>query len=278
MKNWLSQKIQKSWVVQNFIYDLNPTPENFIRSKWLHYHFCKNGQTFITPAIYLDNLAKDIEHESLKFKSANKKSLICLLVKKILESNEKKNELIALFEKHEISNGDIQAVLNQAGIADTKNHVEKEKQLPQPLDEIKTDIINSYKEEEIDDKKNIEVSDSKEKQKEENENIAKPTIHMRTYFIATHLLLELQNDEAKYISFTYNAKEFKDFIIANFKAETISEQRLGGFKNFSYKEALKGNQGKIGQMKPQFKQIVENPELFGKAVSEKANKIIKEFT
>jgi hypothetical protein len=31
----------KNWVIQGFRYDFNPTPYNYIKSRWSHFHFCK---------------------------------------------------------------------------------------------------------------------------------------------------------------------------------------------------------------------------------------------
>ena len=93
----------KNWVIQGFRYDINPSPYNYIKSRWSHFHFCKKEDPTITAALYLDNLAGEINHEISKQTSVNKKSLTLSVIKKILENKKAKQELVALFEKREMS-------------------------------------------------------------------------------------------------------------------------------------------------------------------------------
>ena len=78
---------------------INPTPYNYIKSRWSHFHFCKKEDPTITASLYLDNLAGEVNHEISKQTSVNKKSLTLSVVKKILENKKAKQELVALFEK-----------------------------------------------------------------------------------------------------------------------------------------------------------------------------------
>ncbi len=69
----------------------------------------------------------------------------------------------------------------------------------------------------------------------------------------------------------------KEFITIKFKAYKISG-RIADMKSFSYKKILsvKNNEGAKGQLKPQLKQIANNPALFGNDVSAFAENILIE--
>jgi len=65
--------------------------------------------------------------------------------------------------------------------------------------------------------------------------------------------------------------------VSKFKANKISG-RIADMKSFSYKKILSGknNEGAKGQLKPQLKQIANNPALFGNDVSAFAESLLKE--
>ena len=50
----------KNWVIQGLRYDINPSPQNYIKSRWSHFHFCKKEDPTITASLYLDNLASEV--------------------------------------------------------------------------------------------------------------------------------------------------------------------------------------------------------------------------
>ena len=74
----------KNWVIQGILYDINPSLFNYIKSRWYHFHFCKNEDPTITASLYLDNLAGEVNHEISKQTTVNEKSLILSVIKKIL--------------------------------------------------------------------------------------------------------------------------------------------------------------------------------------------------
>ena len=76
----------KNWVIQGLLYDINPSPLTYIKSRWYHFHFCKKEDPTITASLYLDNLAGEVNHEISKQTSVNKKSLTLSVIKKILEN------------------------------------------------------------------------------------------------------------------------------------------------------------------------------------------------
>jgi hypothetical protein len=151
----------KNWVIQGFLYDISPSPHNYIKFKWYHFYFCKKDDPSITASLYLDNLADELKHEIATQTSVNKKSLTLAVIKKILENKETKQELTVFFERKQagIINEEIKQLLNQVSF-----------------------LLNS--------------SPTIRKQITEIEE--PPTITdfpVRTYAIATHIYLEINNNE-----------------------------------------------------------------------------------
>ena len=233
----------KNWVIQGLRYDYNPTPYNYIKSRWSHFHFCKMEDPTITAVLYLDNLASELNHEISKQKSVNKKSLSLSVIKKILENKKANRELIILFEKKQIgSNEEIKEFLDRIAplIQDSLNKDEP------PADTGETSIAAE--------------------------------LPVRTYVIATHIYLELNNNELHYETLIRDTTALKEFITAKFKAGKLSA-RISDMKSFSYKKILAGknNDGAKGQLKPQIKQIVANPLIFGNDIATFAENILKDY-
>jgi hypothetical protein len=232
----------KNWVIQGLLYDINPSPHNYIKSRWYHFHFCKKEDPTITGSLYLDNLADEVTNEMAKQTSVNKKSLTLSIIKKILGNNKAKQELVTLFEKRQIT-------LNE--------------EIKEFLDRIAPLIRDSFNKEEF-------ITDNEEP-------IPSAGLPVRTYVIATHIYLELNHNELHYETLIRDTTAIKEFIIAKFKARKLSA-RIADMKSFSYKKILAGknNDGAKGQLKPQLKQIVINPSIFGKEVSAFAENILKD--
>jgi hypothetical protein len=229
----------KNWAIQGLLYDLKPSPANYIKFKWHHFHFCKRDDPTIGASLYLDNLVEEVKNDVIGHKSVNKKSLTLAVIKKILESNEAKRELIALFENK-------QTDLNEA--------------IKQFLNKVSASINSS-----------TAVLEDLDK------GVATAEFPVRTYLIATHIYLEINHNELHYETLVRDITALKEFITAKFGAQKISG-RIADMKSFSYKKILAGknNEGAKGQLKPQLKQIAGNPEVFGKAVSAFAENILKE--
>ncbi|MCA6450281.1 MAG: hypothetical protein IM598_15780 [Chitinophagaceae bacterium] len=225
----------KNWLWQSIKYDLKPTPENFIKFKWCHFVFCRNEDRSISAGLYLTSLLNEIKNELAKHKSVNKKSLTLSVIQNILQNPGTKNEMIILFESAQVSDEAIKAFLNN----------------------ITTDQTN---------KEDADL--------DAGENKAE-SFHTRTYIIATHLYFEINNDESQYYTLMQDTQAFKKFLKQTFKATNLSG-RLSKLKSFSYKHVLKGknNDGEKGQLKPQFKQIISHPEIFGADVSRRAEEIL----
>src|SRR4029079_6367352 len=232
----------KNWVIQGLLYDINPSPLTYIKSRWYHFHFCKQEDPTITASLYLDNLIGEINHETSKQTSVNKKSLTLSVIKKILENKIAKRELVEIFEKKQVANTE---------------------EIKKYLDRIAILIQDSLHKEEF---------------TTDNQEPGVPAqLPVRTYVIATHIYLELNNNELHYETLIRDTTALKEFITAKFKAGKLSA-RIADMKSFSYKKILAGknNDGAKGQLKPQLKQIIANPPIFGKDVSSFAEKIFKD--
>ena len=233
----------KNWVIQGIIYDINPSPYNYIKSRWYHFHFCKKEDPTITASLYLDNLTSEINHEISKQTSVTKQSLTLAVIKKILENKKAERELAELFEKKPVAlNNDIKRYLDRTAIL---------------------------------------IQDSLNKDqfiKDNDEPRVLAELPVRTYVIATHIYLELNNNELHYETLIRDTTALKEFITAKFKAGKLSS-RIADMKRFSYKKILAGknNDGARGQLKPQLKQIVNNPLIFGKDITTFAENLLENY-
>ncbi len=231
----------KNWAVLGLLYDLHPSPYNYIKFKRQHFSFCKKDDPTITASLYLDNLAGEIKNNIAKESSVNKKSLTLAVIKKILENKGAKQEFIALLEKQSTAiNDEIKRFLNTVSSLVHNLPVEKEQ---------------------------ITV-------KEEVQPAA--VLPARAYAIATHMYLEINNNELHYETLIRDTAALKEFITATFKASKISG-RIADMKNFSYKKILTGknNTSAKGQLLPQIEQIADNPEIFGEDVAAFAGNILE---
>jgi len=229
----------KNWTIQGLRYDFSPTPLNYIRSRQSHYQFCKKADPTLTADLYLDNLSDEITHEIAKHTTVNKKSLTLSLFKRILNDYKQKETLATLFSRENLTKEEITAFLRS-------------------LSTNPEDIVN--KGSNYDPQKTV-----------------KPELPVRAYLIASHIYLELHNNELHYESLIRDTTAMQEFIKSKFQADHLSK-RLSDMKNFNYKSILKGknNSSVVGQLKPQFKQISSNPEIFGIDVSRFAAKVLAE--
>ncbi len=226
----------KNWLWQSIKYELKPTPENFIKFKWRHFIFCRNEDRTISADLYLTGLQNEIKNELAKHKSVNKKSLTLSVIQNILQNPGTKKEMTILFEAAQVTDETIKIFLNNI-TADQTNKEEAD----------------------------LDAGENKA-----------DSFHTRTYIIATHLYFEINNDESQYYTLMQDTQAFKKFLEQTFQATNLSG-RLSKLKSFSYKHVLKGknNDGEKGQLRPQFKQIISHPEIFGADVSRRADEILK---
>ncbi|HEU0227561.1 MAG TPA: hypothetical protein VFQ86_07480 [Arachidicoccus soli] len=105
--------MSKNWLIASIRYDLKPTLDNYIRSRFAHFKFCARKNTVIDASTYLDNLSGEIKKQLNDFKSTNKNTLILTVVEKDLTNRGALGEMVSLFEKAEISKKDIYAVFGK---------------------------------------------------------------------------------------------------------------------------------------------------------------------
>jgi hypothetical protein len=228
----------KNWTIQGLRFDMSPTPLNYIRSRQSHYFFCKKTDPTLTPDLYLSNLTDEISHETAKLTTVNKKSLTLALFKRILNNPNQKKALSHLFAKEDLTESEISVFLNSLS----------------------------------DNSKGSETSNGNSSDKPGNIDLP-----VRTYLIASHIYLELHHNELHYESLIRDTSAMEEFIKTTFRADHLSK-RLAEMKNFNYKNILKlkNNSAATGQLKPQFKQISSNPEIFGEDVSRFASNVLSE--
>ena len=108
-----------------------------------------------------------------------------------------------------------------------------------------------------------------------NELASAPDFPVRTYVIATHMYLEINNNELHYETLIRDTSALKEFISAKFKVNRIPG-RIEEMKGFSYKKILQSKSAgnAKGQLIPQIRQIALNPEIFGPHVSAFAQSIL----
>lgn len=245
----------KNWLALSYLYSFNPSLHNYISFKFYHFQFCSKDDPTITACLYLDNLFGEIKNEIAEQKLVNKKSLTLGVIKRVLENDEAKQQMILLFEKkHNVVNKEeIKQFLNQVNsLLNSPTQPEQVNQ-PEPIAQL----------EQIKDEAGAIAAD----------------FPVRTYVIATHMYLELNNNELHYETLIRDTTALKEFITAKFKVSRIAG-RIADMKNFSYKKILQSKSAGSakGQLIPQIKQIAGNPQIFGKDVSAFAENILQEHS
>ena len=246
----------KNWLAASYLYNFNPSLYNYINFKFYHFQFCSKEDSTITASLYLDNLVGEIKNEIAVQKSVNKKSLTLAVIKRILENKEAKQQMISLFEK--------------------KHNVVNKEEIKQFLNQVNPLINAPNQPELINQPESIAQS---EQISDKDETVAISDFPVRTYVIATHMYLELNNNELHYETLIRDTTALKEFITAKFKANKIPA-RIADMKSFSYKKILsaKNNSSAIGQLKPQIEQIAFNPTIFGEDVSAYAESVLKSIS
>lgn len=225
----------KNWLALSYIYNFNPSLYNYINFKFYHFQFCSKDDPTITASLYLDNLFGEI--------------------KRVLENNEAKQQMILLFEK--------------------KHNVLNKEEIKQFLNQVNSLLNSPTQPEQVNQPKSIAQL---EQIKDEAVTIA-ADFPVRTYVIATHMYLELNNNELHYETLIRDTTALKEFITAKFKVSRIAG-RIADMKSFSYKKILSGknNGSAVGQLKPQIEQIAINPAIFGEEVSAFAANVLKNIS
>jgi hypothetical protein len=103
-----------------------------------------------------------------------------------------------------------------------------------------------------------------------------PELPAKAYFIAAELYYELRGQQAEYQVLCRQLPGLTAFVQEKFGVARLPG-RFKEFKGYSYKTALTGhNAPKKGQLKPCFRQIANNPQVFGEAIAGRAREILAE--
>jgi hypothetical protein len=101
-------------------------------------------------------------------------------------------------------------------------------------------------------------------------------LNAKTYIIAVHLCLELDGQEEEFESLSRRLPDLRSFIREKFGVEKLPG-RFGEFTGYSYKRIFKDkHSARKGQLRMPFRQIVAHPEVFGEAISGRAQEILEE--
>jgi len=240
------------------------TEENYLLLEWYIYHRKALAWRWPTVMEFLDERVRRIPVDINHVETGRKTKIIKNSFLQAILNEQTREGIIEFLEKPMISRddiGEVQRVIRQAwrvpakeaGIrAETAGHAPVELVEP-PVEKTEPPI---------------EETDSP------GEAAGFPA---KAYVIATELHFELAGKEEEYAAFSRQMDQLARFIKDHFASGELP-RNFKKLKGYTYKPILKGkNKSKIGQLKPFFRQIAEHPEVFGEAVSARAQTIFKEL-
>ena len=104
-----------------------------------------------------------------------------------------------------------------------------------------------------------------------------PKINTRTYIIASQIYFEVRNESSEFATLKANLQELKNFIRKQFNVSKLSERiSENDIRYYDYAKIVssKNNDSEKGQLKPQLKQVSDNPQIFGEEISSFAAQVI----
>lgn len=104
-----------------------------------------------------------------------------------------------------------------------------------------------------------------------------PELMAKTYFIAAELYYELAGQQDEFQALCRQMDELTAFVQKQFRVVRLPGT-FNKLKGYSYKKVLTGRNTaqKKGQLKPHFRQIADNPPIFGEALVGRAREILAE--
>jgi hypothetical protein len=105
----------------------------------------------------------------------------------------------------------------------------------------------------------------------------KPALDAKTYVVAAEIHFELVGKTADYIKLSKHAPKLAGFVKRKFGVSQLpgSFRRL---REYSYMKVLEEkNNSRLGQLRRNFNQIIEHPEIFGPAIVKRAEKILDDY-
>jgi hypothetical protein len=232
------------WVWYMYQFDkYHPTTAKFLQSRWHHFHFCKRNDINITASIYLDTTAEELRNDLLKHKSTDLRTLVYRSFLDALADPAIRKEIFFFFDAGDISKETIREL--QTRINEIRN--------PPPR-------LNEFRKPPV---------DAREEERSE-------VFYSKTYVVAAHLHFELAGKEPEYEALTRQIPQLEHFIRETFKTGKLPGT-LSKFRGYSYKKILQGkNTGEKGQLRPVFRQIIDNPQIFGEPVARYAESLLRE--
>ena len=98
-------------------------------------------------------------------------------------------------------------------------------------------------------------------------------IHTRTYVIALNIYYQLRNRENEYYPLTHSPAEYEEELSFLFQVKNFSTS-LYKVIRFDYRTVLNNPENKgRNQLKKQFEQIINTPEVFNKEIIKRAKEI-----
>ncbi len=123
--------------------------------------------------------------------------------------------------------------------------------------------------------KTLEVAEPETVKKKAKKNSSRPDA--RTYVIAADIYFELAGKQAEFRKLIQDTGDLKEFLQEKFGMTQVpgTFRKLRGY---SYMEIIRErSDGKMGQLKPHFRQIIDHPEIFGEAIAKRARKLLDDY-
>lgn len=240
----MTWKIKFAWVWYSMLYSWLSTFDNHLKFRWYHYKFCVGRAKVFSPELYIQKWGNDIRKTLDKYPGHVIPSHGLTALLRIIETQEIQKVKVFL---------------------ENEDLVQATSTLIQELN----DQNNA----------NLEIGESPD-----NENAvtgiadamsenAPNKIHTRTFVIALDIRYELYSTQKEYDNLKENPAAYEDAIRFHFKVENLSSSLYKHIR-FDYREVLKNRESKeMAQLKKQFEQITNNPDIFGKLVVKQVRNI-----
>jgi hypothetical protein len=102
----------------------------------------------------------------------------------------------------------------------------------------------------------------------------KAQLHAKTYFIAADLHFQVAGKSREFKKLSNNTAALEKFIRDRFGVTELPST-FRKLKGYSYQDIFdEHNESKTGQLRPHFRQIVENPQIFGEEIVKAALRIM----
>jgi hypothetical protein len=262
--DWIRQGLVMFWRVTNV--GIFPTEKNLLLSFWYGYAHFKARKAKATVELFLDNYVVYIKRELEDTGNSSKKKQLYRDLLSALHQLRLRNMIISFLESSPPEDHYL-PVLEAIKRAwrDGEPSEQPDVLLAGP------ESAQPYQPSEF-----SEPSQPSEASKEGDPAGDAPRFNAKTYFIAAELHYGLAGRQDEFQVLCRQLPELAAFVQSEFGAARLPG-RFKEFKGYTYKKALKDhNAQKKGQLKPCFRQIVNNPQVFGEAIADRAREILAE--